>query len=223
MAPPPCGPPGSRRKNRSTTGAPRARGCCTRSGPNVRSPLGRARRRLPGRPARTPRANRARHRVDLDRPAAAVGRPVESIRFDRKRRAVVRAQVHVRFLARADHAEDVRRETRVEDRVGGPAVAAFAQLDRPVIDSPSDARVERGIVRHSFRFRWVMNGIRKARTRTPVAVTEIKRLPARSGKRTRTSSPGTSWSYGPSPSMELRRINLSGRTSGVEPSRSDGD
>ena len=73
---------------------------------------------------------------------------VESIGLDRERGAIVAAEVHVRFLACADQAADLGRETRIEDRFGGPSVAAFVEVDRPMVDSPLDARIEGRIVGH---------------------------------------------------------------------------
>ena len=86
-----------------------------------------------------------------------MGRAVETVRLYREGRAVVCAQVDIRFLACANQIADLRREARVEDRLRGPAVSAFAQVDRPMVNAPLDARVQGRIVRH-FSFMIIVGG-----------------------------------------------------------------
>src|SRR5213592_2299285 len=149
------------------------------------------------------------HRVDLDRSTAAVRGPVESIRLHRERRAVVPAQVDVRFLACADQAPDLGREARVEDGLRGPAVSGLTQVDRPMIDAPLDARVQGRVIRHLG----IVGLFGLDRTAGHMCRDEITRSPARIGKLVGTSSPGTSWSYGPLGAIDPGGMNLWGRIS----------
>jgi len=152
------------------------------------------------------------HGVLLDRPSPAMRGPIEPIRFDRERRAVVPHQVHVRFLACADQAHDFRREPGGQDRLDDGPVVRFLEGELPGVDAPLDAGVQVGAVRHrfdSFVSRWRSQGER-ANAGTP------KRSQAAPGAVRKTMQdimPGTSWSTRPSYAMVGSTFNLSARES----------
>src|SRR6059058_4708245 len=113
------------------------------------------------------------------------------------------------FLACADQAPDLGREARVEDGLRGPAVSGLTQVDRPMIDAPLDARVQGRVIRHLG----IVGLFGLYRTAGHMCRDEITRSPARIGKLVGTSSPGTSWSYGPLGAIDPGGMNLWGRIS----------
>src|SRR3989442_1629496 len=108
------------------------------------------------------------HGVLLDRTSAAMRGPIQSVRLDRERRAVVPRQVHVRFLACADQAHDFRRKAGGQDRLHAGPVVRFLEGQLPGVDAPLDAGVQAGAVPHrvsSFGSYWrSQDGLRNAGT-----------------------------------------------------------
>src|SRR3989449_1309595 len=150
------------------------------------------------------------HGVLLDRPSPAVRRSIEPIRLNRKRRAVIPRQVHVRFLACADQAHDFRREPGGQDRLDDGPVVRFLEGQLPGVDAPLDAGVQVGAVRHRlgslFSYWRSQDGLRN-----PGTPKGSYAAPGAVRKTVEDILPGTPSATRASPSMVASSLKLSDR------------